>query len=143
MLSGPPAGTHHVGGQFVPRQVLDVLMLRVDDLGEPPAAHLLLQHPHVHRVLEGAQPCRIAAHDLGDGRAPAQGGTEPWAGGTRAAGPGGTPGHRESRSAPGGHLGWGDVAGAHQLPEPTMHTFLPPMAQGRGALRSTEPKGAI
>lgn len=64
------AHTHHVGGQLMPRQVLDILVLRVDDVREPPAAHLLLQHPHVHLALEAAQPRCVAAGDLGDGRAP-------------------------------------------------------------------------
>lgn len=72
------AHTHHVGGQLVPRQVLDILVLRVDDVREPPAAHLLFQHPHVHLALKAAQPSCIDADDLGDGRTPAEGTGRPW-----------------------------------------------------------------
>lgn len=162
----PPAGhTHHVGGQLVPWQVLHVFVLRVDDVSEPPASHLLLQHPHVHLVLEGAQPCCIGASDLGDDRAPA------WAEqscGQRALKPLApvSPVHNRSpgvlvkgeQLAPGtvGHR-WEDgdravarrgdpgvrAAGAHQLPEPTTQTFLPPMVRGDRALRSVDPTGGI
>lgn len=142
------AHTHHVGGQLVPRQVLDILVLRVDDVREPPAAHLLLQHPHVHLALEAAQPSCVAAGDLGDGRAPAraEGGR---GGGHRGAQ--GTTGHAVTcRNGDGWHrLPAGDragqgtrVPGAHQLPEPTTQTFLPPMVPGAGRC-GLEPASAI
>lgn len=139
-------------------------MLRVDDLGEPPATHLLLQHPHVHLVLEGAQPRRIAASDLGDGRAPAWAEQSRRQRAPRLLAPG-SPVHHSSlgvlvklgRLAPGTGVRWGGrgprcgrrgdpgghAAGAHQLPEPTTQTFLPPMVRGAGALRGAEPAAGI
>ena len=52
------------------RQVLDVLVLGVDDVGQVLAVHLLLEDPHVHVVLELIGAEHVAADDLGDRRAP-------------------------------------------------------------------------
>lgn len=41
-------GAHHVGRQLVPWQVLDILMLRVDDLCQLSPPDVFLKHPHGH-----------------------------------------------------------------------------------------------
>lgn len=54
------------------RQVLDILMVRVDDLCEFAPVHRLLKHPHVD---SGDKPVvfgRIGSHNLGNGRAPVE-----------------------------------------------------------------------
>lgn len=58
---------HHIGGQLVPWQVFDVLMLCVDDLCQLSAPHVFLKHPHRHPWVKVCQPACIATHDLGDG----------------------------------------------------------------------------
>lgn len=63
--------THHVGGQLVARQIFHVFVVCVDDLCEFAAAHRLLEHPHVDRGVEAVVLGGVGAHDLGDGRAPA------------------------------------------------------------------------
>lgn len=62
--------THDVLGQLVSRQVLDVLVRAVDDLGELFAVDLLLKHVHRDAILERGQPFGVHADDFGNGRAP-------------------------------------------------------------------------
>lgn len=52
------------------RQVLDVLVRAVDDLGELFAVDLLLKHVHRDAILERGQPLGVHADDFGNGRAP-------------------------------------------------------------------------
>ena len=56
------------------REVLDILVLRIDDLGELLAVNLLLEHPHAHLLLEalrGRAPGEdVLAGDLRRRRAP-------------------------------------------------------------------------
>lgn len=52
------------------RQVLDVLVRAVDDLGELFAIDLLLKHVHRDAILERGQPLGVHADDFGNGRAP-------------------------------------------------------------------------
>lgn len=52
-------------------KILDVLVIRVDDVGELAAVHRLLKHPHVDRGVEALVLGSVGTHDLGDGGAPA------------------------------------------------------------------------
>lgn len=60
-------GAYHVGGQLVPWQVFDILMLCVDDLCQLSAPDVFLKHPHGHPWVKACQLGCIATHDLGDG----------------------------------------------------------------------------
>lgn len=51
----------------MPRQVLDILMLRVDDLGQLFAPDIFLKHPHGHPRVKVCQLGCIATHNLGNG----------------------------------------------------------------------------
>lgn len=44
--------THNIFGNAFARQVLDVLVLRVDDLGQLAAINQLLVYPHLDEVFE-------------------------------------------------------------------------------------------
>mmetsp|Transcript_31235 Transcript_31235/g.97990 ORF Transcript_31235/g.97990 Transcript_31235/m.97990 type:complete len:324 (+) Transcript_31235:227-1198(+) len=63
-----------VGRQLDAREVLDVLLGLVEDLGElaldAPVLHLLLEHPHGDCVLKLVMPRRVLGDDLRDGAAP-------------------------------------------------------------------------
>lgn len=61
---------HHIRGKLMTRQVLDVLMVRVDDFCEFAPVHRLLEHPHVDGGVKPVVLGRVGAHDLSDGRAP-------------------------------------------------------------------------
>merc|ERR1719364_383792 len=52
------------------RQVLDVLVLGVDDVGQVLAVDALLEDPHGHLVVELVAIEHVAPDNLGDGRAP-------------------------------------------------------------------------
>ena len=52
------------------RQILDILVLRVDDIGEVLAVDVLLVHPHSHLVIEFIALEHIATNNLGNRRAP-------------------------------------------------------------------------
>ena len=52
------------------RQVLDVLVLGVDDVGQVLAVDVLLEDPHGDLVLELVALEHVAPDNLGDGRAP-------------------------------------------------------------------------
>lgn len=66
-------GAHHIRGQLVTRQVLDILVVRVDDLRELAPVHHLLKHPHVDGGDEPVVFGRVGSHNLGNGRAPVEG----------------------------------------------------------------------
>ena len=51
-------------------QILDVLMIRVDNLGEFASVHLFLEHPHAHFFGELVSRLGVGAHDATYGRAP-------------------------------------------------------------------------
>ena len=55
------------GGAEADRQVLDVFVLRVDDLGQVLTVDLLLENPHLHLRVESLAIQHIAADDLGNG----------------------------------------------------------------------------
>lgn len=48
------------------RQILDIFVLRVDDLSQLLATNLLLEHPHVDGGVKLVQFGSIAAHNLGN-----------------------------------------------------------------------------
>lgn len=52
-------------------EVLDVLVLRVNDLSQLPAAHFLLVHPHIDSRVEAAGRPHIVTDDPSDSGAPA------------------------------------------------------------------------
>lgn len=60
-------GAHHIGGQLVPWQVFDILVLSVDDLCQLSAPDVFLKHPHGHSWVKVCQLGCIATHNLGDG----------------------------------------------------------------------------
>ena len=60
-------GAHHIGGQLVPWQVFDILVLCVDDLCQLSAPDVFLKHPHGHPWVKVCQLGCIATHNLGDG----------------------------------------------------------------------------
>lgn len=64
---------HHIRGQLVTRQVLDILVVRVDDLRELAPVHHLLKHPHVDGGDKPVVFGGVGSHDLGNGRAPVEG----------------------------------------------------------------------
>lgn len=55
----------------MPWKVLDVLMLRVDDFSQLPAAHFLLIHPHIDGRVEAVGCLHVVPDDPGDSGAPA------------------------------------------------------------------------
>lgn len=62
--------THHVPGQLVAGQVLDVLVFCVDDLRQlPPVDHFFI-NPHVDHGVEAVGRFHVVADDLGDGGTP-------------------------------------------------------------------------
>lgn len=65
------ASSHHIGGQLVTRQILDVFMLRVDDLRQLPAVDHLLVDPHIDHCFEAARRLDIVPDYFGNGGAPA------------------------------------------------------------------------
>lgn len=65
--SPPRVGAHHIGGQLVPWQVFDILVLCVDDLCQLSAPDVFLKHPHGHPWVKVCQLGCIATHNLGDG----------------------------------------------------------------------------
>lgn len=62
--------THHVPGQFVARQVFDVLVLGVDDVGQLAPGDGFFVDPHVDLGVEAVRRFHVVADDLGDGRTP-------------------------------------------------------------------------
>lgn len=59
--------THHILGQLLAGQILDVLVLRVDDLRELLALDHLLEDPHPNRRIELLlERLRRRAHDTRD-----------------------------------------------------------------------------
>lgn len=67
----PASSSHHIGGQLVSWQVLNVLVLRVDDFSQLPATHFLLVHPHIDGSVEAAGRPHVVSDDPGDSGAPA------------------------------------------------------------------------
>lgn len=62
--------SYHIGRQRVAREVFDVLVLRIDDLGElPPVDHFLI-NPHVYHRVEAVGGLHVAPDYFGDGGAP-------------------------------------------------------------------------
>lgn len=75
-LKQPDLNTHHVLGQFVARQIFDVLMLCVYDLCQLTALNDLLINPHVDHRVEAVGRFDVVPDDFGDGRTPE--GEEGW-----------------------------------------------------------------
>lgn len=59
--------TYNIDRKLVIREVLDVLVLTIDDLGQLLAVDHLLEDPHVDVVLEVIELGGVYAHNLGDG----------------------------------------------------------------------------
>lgn len=62
--------THHVPGQLVTRQVFDVFIFRVDDLGQLPSIDHLFVNPHVDHGVEAVRRFHIVPDDFGNWWAP-------------------------------------------------------------------------
>lgn len=62
--------THHVLGQFVARQIFDVLVFCVYDLCQLTALNDLLINPHVDHRVEAVGCFDVVSDDFGDGRTP-------------------------------------------------------------------------
>lgn len=61
---------HHVVGYLESREVLDVLVLRVDDLAQLPAVHHLLKNVHLDRVVKLVKVLDVVTNDPGNCGAP-------------------------------------------------------------------------
>lgn len=64
--------SYHVRWQFVPREVLHVFMLGVDDFSQFTPVHHLLKHPHFHSLVKFGVFGRVVSHYFGNGRTPAE-----------------------------------------------------------------------
>lgn len=71
-INGDKPVSYHVSWQLVPREVLHIFMLGVDDFSQFAPVHHLLKHPHFHSLVKFWILGCVVSHDFGNGRTPAE-----------------------------------------------------------------------
>lgn len=70
-INGDKPVSYHISWQFVPRKVLHIFMLGVDDFSQFAPVHRLLKHPHFHSLVKFRILGCVVSHYFGNSRTPA------------------------------------------------------------------------